>query len=130
MKEIRYKITAHGAYITDICEGESKTVTFITDEVDDAILKLEKRVYKTSHGVCSIPLHGIDDGKYTPELITDSGCIKLDTVEVKAGVARLSFSDADTVRLYREMLEHKERITYLEKSNRELCDAVFGRKIF
>ena len=130
MKEIKYTLTAHAAFLTEIDTYNCDTVTFRLEGEDDAILKIGDSTYEISHGVCHIHPSKIKDGVYIPELITDDGATPLDAVSVLFGVMKLCPTECEIARTSRMMLDLSKRIATLEEENGRLHDAVFGTKLF
>ena len=130
MREIKYSVTSHGAFLCEIDEKNSETVTFKLDGEEDAILKIDEKTYKISHGVCFISPSELQDGTYVPELICDVGAFKLDTFAVNFGVIKLRIGERELANTSQRMLELYERLELAEEKNRKLWDAVFGTKLF
>ena len=130
MKEIKYNVTPYGAYLTEVVPECSDIVALKLQGVDEAILKIGKEVYEISHGVCYISPSEIGDGEYTPELITDTEVLKLDTFKVSLGTLRIKITERELARVEGELFDMCARIRALEERERKLYDAVFGTKIF
>lgn len=130
MREIKYTITSFGAYLTEIVPESSDTVAFKLKGADDAILKIGKKIYEISHGVCYIRPCEIGDGLYVPELITDSDTFTLDTFAVSLGILKLKISERELTKIECDLLNLCCRVRELEERDRKLHDAVFGTKLF
>ncbi len=114
MSELIYKVRGDFAECQALKEGDAKCVKVTVIGRDSGILSIGERSIRLRDGVSYLSLEGLDDGDYTPTLITEDGIVKFEAIR-KTGV-KITHAPIDREKLSR-------LYDYIDRLENRIADA-------
>ena len=131
MSKVKYEIFGKEAEVVSFTPGEGQIFEISFTEDYEGLLSIDGVVSRVTNGYCHFDIRYVEEGEYTPLLVTKEDIIKLPCIKKCAKSVILSgCADEYTRRVSLRERRLEERVTELEKQLSSLTARINDTTIF